>query len=542
MERLMNPVFFIVFIFSLIPTSQTQETDALLHQLVDLQVSSVPLDAVAYNADGTLLAIGGRDNTIRLWDVATQEFSQTLQGHSGWITRVAFSSDGELLLSASHDDTALLWDIETGEIVRTLYHGDDVMGVDFTSDDEWLVTAGRDGLVIVQRTDEAETIAALINAGGAVWDVAASPVDNALAVAGDDGVIRLWSYESNWMAELIGHNAPVATLAYAPDGTRLLSSSLDSVLHVWDVTNPVGVINPTQTMTGHLAPALGVGFDTDGNTAFSSSLDGTLRLWDIAGTVEPSFSLHTLDLGGFPATQLAVSENQLARVGTDGWLQTWDISPEALDLVYEAAQPDDIAQRLPDTDEGAGQSESTSSGTTNTNPANSANSANTNPANSTSSSASSASTTSSAPPNIGGRVLQIPAVNMSVGVTTFYLDGTTWAIDPWEHLVGHFQGTQWVTGAGNVVLGGHSEYPDGSAGIFKSLYGVNIGDEIFLSDSGVQRRYIVSNVFSVDYTDLSVVYPTTHNRLTLVTCDIPSYDPNSNWYGERLVVVAEEAP
>lgn len=522
----MNPILLFVIIFSMIPAGNVQEAADLLPQHTSIRLSNRPLDAIAHTPDGTMVAAGGRDNAIYLWNVDSGEPVRTLAGHTDWITRLAFSSDGAMLLSASRDDTALLWDVERGEIVRTLRHSDDVTGVDFASDDGWLVTAGRDGRVMVQGTHDAHTIAALTHAGGAVWDVAVSPRDDGLALAGDDGLIRLWDRDRAWYAELSGHAAPVMALAYAPDGTQLLSSSLDSVLHLWDVEAAAGALTPSQTFTGHLAPALGVGFSADGRTGFSNSLDGTLRLWDLAGVVERGLSLYAMDLGGHPATQLAAASTQLASVGTDGYLQIWDIAPEALDLVYAAAQPGDMAQRGRTTDDTGDHSPQAP-------PASVAGHAAAAPQ------AESAAPLPAAP---GGRTLRIPSVSMSVGVTTFFLDGTTWAIDPWEQLVGHFQGTSWVSGTGNVVLGGHSEYPNGAAGIFKALYAVRIGDEIFLSDGGMQRRYVVSNVFSVDYQDLSVVYPTAHNRLTLVTCDVPSYDPNANGYAQRLVVVAEEAP
>jgi LPXTG-site transpeptidase (sortase) family protein len=92
------------------------------------------------------------------------------------------------------------------------------------------------------------------------------------------------------------------------------------------------------------------------------------------------------------------------------------------------------------------------------------------------------------------------------------------------------------------VIGGHSEMPDGSPGVFFRLYNVGIGDEMFLQDGDLIRRYLVVNILSVDYRDVSVVYPTTHNRLTLITCDIPSYVAEQNFYYERLVIVADEVP
>ncbi|MFN8376134.1 MAG: hypothetical protein U0694_25080 [Anaerolineae bacterium] len=67
---------------------------------------------------------------------------------------------------------------------------------------------------------------------------------------------------------------------------------------------------------------------------------------------------------------------------------------------------------------------------------------------------------------------------------------------------------------------------------------MNLADQCF-STSTARRRYIVTEKRSVDYSfDLSVVYPAPPERLTLITCDIPSYDAGNNFYWERLVVVA----
>ncbi len=132
--------------------------------------------------------------------------------------------------------------------------------------------------------------------------------------------------------------------------------------------------------------------------------------------------------------------------------------------------------------------------------------------------------------------LQVEAAGIDAPLTRFYLGGGTWAIDPWETRVGHLQGTGWLSG--NMALGGHSAYPDGTPGIFGRLNHVRIGDTLTLVNARAALHFTVTEVRTVAYDDLSVLYPTSAHRLTLITCDEASYDPATGLYAERLVVVA----
>jgi len=116
----------------------------------------------------------------------------------------------------------------------------------------------------------------------------------------------------------------------------------------------------------------------------------------------------------------------------------------------------------------------------------------------------------------------------------------SWAIDPWEARVGHLQGTAWTdTQPGNIALGGHAEYPNGAPGIFYRLVNLEPGDTIMLIDAGQLWHYNVVTTISVPYDDLSVVYPTETAQLTLITCDIPTYNTSTGLYDERLVIIAQ---
>jgi WD40 repeat protein len=75
---------------------------------------------VALSEDGRLLASGGDDGMVRLWEVGSGQLVTALQGHTGTVWAVALSRDGRLLASGSDDGTVKLWDAGNGACLRTL--------------------------------------------------------------------------------------------------------------------------------------------------------------------------------------------------------------------------------------------------------------------------------------------------------------------------------------------------------------------------------------------------------------------------------------
>jgi hypothetical protein len=76
---------------------------------------------VAFSPDGTRIASGSWDKTVRLWDAATGKEIRSLSGHSAHVNSVAFSPDGTRIASGSLDNTVRLWDAGTGKEVASIH-------------------------------------------------------------------------------------------------------------------------------------------------------------------------------------------------------------------------------------------------------------------------------------------------------------------------------------------------------------------------------------------------------------------------------------
>ncbi len=131
----------------------------------------------------------------------------------------------------------------------------------------------------------------------------------------------------------------------------------------------------------------------------------------------------------------------------------------------------------------------------------------------------------------------IPTVGIHTSIIEAYLDGTSWDVANLGANAGHLQGTAWLDEPGNVVLAGHAELADGRRGIFARVGEVAVGDPIIVQQGDRERHYIVRAVQMTTADDLTVLYPTNNDQLTLITCD--NYDFFRDVYLERTVVIAE---
>jgi COMPASS component SWD3 len=76
--------------------------------------------SVAYSPRGNLLASGGTDEKLVVWDTRTGKSVRHIPAHSGPISSVNFSPDGTVIVTGSYDGLVRLWDVGSGHCLHTI--------------------------------------------------------------------------------------------------------------------------------------------------------------------------------------------------------------------------------------------------------------------------------------------------------------------------------------------------------------------------------------------------------------------------------------
>lgn len=321
--------------------------------------------SVAITADGRKAVSGGRDGSVRGWDLRTgrEEWAAQVLGESGDVWRVALSADARHAVVAADGAAPALLDARTGEVLRPLdakYR--EAAAVTILADGRRVVTASGLGVT----TWEVESGASLrqLNGLGQIRDlqaladgrvaalafteavvtvfdpntgevsavlkppsrsssaygtgVALSADGRRAVVARADGPVLVWDVAQQRVERELDHgDETVFSVAVTPDGRRALTGADPSVT-LWDLDRGERL----DTLTGHSSQVRGVALTADARRAVSAGAENDLLVWELERTRQARFSAgHTYSVNG---VALSADGRVAASASVDSLVKVFD--------------------------------------------------------------------------------------------------------------------------------------------------------------------------------------------------------------------------
>ncbi len=252
------------------------------------------VSALTFSKDGSLLAGGSRDRTIKLREADSGRLLRSLTGGTQWISDLVFMENGARLLSleGEKDTFVRMWDTITGALldsracdfngVGALFSPDGALIASLNQPESDLFTLPGDepeaGWIDIFDTTTLARVGHITNLSQEVGAMSFSSSGAHLMVGFEDGDIRKFDVESGRaVADFMGHKDSVLSMALSADDRLMATGSNDGSVMVWNLGDGV----PEKQFTPD-APVHAVAISADNALIAASDESGGVTTWSMS--------------------------------------------------------------------------------------------------------------------------------------------------------------------------------------------------------------------------------------------------------------------
>ncbi|MDQ2099956.1 MAG: caspase family protein [Tychonema bourrellyi B0820] len=304
---------------------------------------------VSFSPDGTMIASGGVDKKIIIWNQVGKMLFSPSEGHKETIWSVRFSPNSQFVASASIDDTIKIWS-KKGELIQILKgHKGNVYDVSFSKNSDRIYSSSRDGNIIIWDVKTGRSLETFKNPNSlnkSEYDILGldlEPLKNHVVVytGNKDYELTLWDLKnkSNKGIKTIGKTQSlIMSVRFNKNGNMIISCDNKGNIKIWDITGKlIGLINSHKDIT------LYAEFSYDSKYIASASLDKTIKIWNVDEVLniwknsQRGVAQPLTILAGHTSTVNRVSFNPLnsqsiASASSDGTVIIWEIPRKGMEL------------------------------------------------------------------------------------------------------------------------------------------------------------------------------------------------------------------